>query len=59
MKPVISNRQCCKAQLSGARVVIEGDWMCPDCACEYDYGPTERRPRPQRPKEPQREKLFP
>jgi hypothetical protein len=51
----------CGASLSGARLVIDRQWMCPDCAYEREYGPTERTTRTRAPnrRHPQDERLFP
>jgi hypothetical protein len=51
----------CKEPLQGARLVIDGRWLCSDCVYEAEYGPTERvAPPPRRNAvHPQEEHLFP
>jgi hypothetical protein len=51
----------CGASLSGARLVIDRQWACPDCAYELEYGPTERTTRSRAPsrRHQQDEGLFP
>lgn len=40
----------CGTSLPGPRVVIGGNWTCPDCAADHDAG----RPLPRLPKAPRR-----
>ena len=66
-----SHPKCCRCHrsLTGARLVIDGCWTCPDCAYELEQARAQGRPdpRPVRPvpstrrrrAEPQRETLFP
>ena len=49
----------CGASLVGARLIIDGHWMCPVCAYELEHGPVERvRQRRQRVAPPQEVTLF-
>jgi hypothetical protein len=49
----------CRALLSGPKLVIEGRWLCPDCAYERDHGPADRVQPPRGRTAPQAEQLFP
>jgi hypothetical protein len=50
----------CGASLVGPRLVLDGQWTCPVCAYEREFGPVERVRRERRPAAPPQEKtLFP
>lgn len=50
----------CGASLVGPRLVVDGQWTCPACAYELEYGPIERATHKRLPATPpQEETLFP
>lgn len=53
--------QTCRCSLTEAKVYVAGQWLCPDCLYESEYGPAQRVKRSRTPNRlhPQEERLFP
>jgi hypothetical protein len=58
MTRVLSCHDCGCSLGAGPRLFIAGEWRCPDCVYEHEYGPAERAKR-RRAARLQEERLFP